>query len=413
MQAETERLQHRPDLPNRGASDPVTPEPKSNMQIDRDLRKLIRKGPSTKKKHRESGEIYLFTIKSATTDVELLKLGRTQADTDTRRKQIKSVCKVKQIGENKRAISENVPFHGYAEKLAHTELVNFRHHWDCTCGREHQEYFDVSEDVALEVFERWRDFCNKKPWTSDGKILPVWEQRLNDWKPTCSGREHEFDHSGLAKNWSEFTSHTPTTIELYVSDAIRLWEDVFPERWQIVAIAELLTIICISPISFWITTWAVVIGSLLLIDLVPTNDLHIFKRIREILSSGSKASNLGGDGKRNGRNDSKLSPSPEGHGLQTPIPREQSMRGLGHLPFTAMQLCRSDDANIVADSSPGAYPNEYPGVTDCESDMEDEGFSSPCAERASRRGALDVMVTLASANPEITVDEDPGMVVVE
>ncbi|KAF4928708.1 hypothetical protein CGCVW01_v001803 [Colletotrichum viniferum] len=412
MHAEAERLQQRPDLPDRGASDPVTPNPKYNSHIDRDLRKLIRKGPSTKSKERETGELYLLQVWSATADVELFKLGRTQADADTRRKQIKGGCKVKRIKENRRTASENVPFHGYAEKLAHTELVNFRYNWGCTCGTKHREYFDVSEDFAVEVFERWTDFCNQRPWTSDGKLLPAWEQRLNN-KPLIRGGDRISDHRELAKHWGNYTSDSPTKMELVVSHAIRVWKDAFPERWQIVAIAELLTIICISPISFWVTMWAIVIGSLLLIDLVVTKNMHIFEWIEGHIIGGLQALKLRSNSEKAGRNDRNLSPSPEGHRMQTPTPSERlTPRGLDHLTFSAMQHGRYDKPSIMTDSSPGAYPNESPGATDCESDMEEVGCSSPCAERASRRRTPNIRVDLASANPENAVNGDSDMAVV-
>ncbi|KAF4874947.1 hypothetical protein CGCSCA1_v005771 [Colletotrichum siamense] len=410
MHEETERRHQRPDLPVRGASDPVTRKSQSTSHIERDLHNLIKDGPSAKNREQQIGNIYLFKVKSATTDVELLKIGRTQKPAETRRKQIKGVCQHIHIEEHRRAVAEMIDFHGYAEKLVHTELANFQHQWVCSCGTSHQEYFDVREDLAVEVFTRWRDFCKQKPWAPDGKILPAWEQRLAN-KPKFGGDDHEPDHWELAKHWRRFTS--PIAVERIASDAIRVWKDLFPERWQFVAIAELLTIICVSPISFWVTTWAVVIGSLLLIDLVVIPDLHLFKWIDRLMSGGLQPFRWGGGGEQGGKGDCNLSASPEGHGMQTPTPSERPTRGVNHPTFTSMYVGRHDDPSIMADSSPGAFPSVSPGATDCESDMEVGVCCSPCAEKASRRRTPDIRVDPASANPEVTVDENFDMEVVE
>ncbi|KAF0322274.1 hypothetical protein GQ607_010563 [Colletotrichum asianum] len=413
MRDEAERRQQRPDLPERGTSDVGSARKKlSSFQIDRNLAKLIKDGPSYKGKETQIGSIYLYKIKLTETDVELLKIGRTQKHPDRRRSQIKGVCAHLEVEEHASAVAEEINFHGFAEKLIHAELANFQHQWVCNCGAKHKEYFDVSEDYAVRVFERWRDFCREQPWTSDGKILPGWGQRLQNMG-RFSGSEKEFNHWELARRWSVFTS--PMTVERVASDAIRLWKDGFPKRWRIVALAEFMTMACISRVSFWTTAWTVIIVGLLLVDLLTTDDMHTLNWIDRLMGGGLQAFMPGVDIKTDSKSSSDQSLSPNSR--QTQMLNASLAQETDNPTPIGTRVSGFGDSHFTDDCSLDATTGESPDAMNCDSSSEDEICSSPSVEVASRRNRVGSGLefsspnteTLAYGNREIEVVDLTGM----
>lgn len=291
IQVRAGRRIQRPNVTERSASDPVTPAKKlSGFQLDGDIAQLIKDGPKKDRiKEKENGSIYFYRVKPRGSEVWLLKIGRTQKHVKERLGQIKGACGHLEIEEHIKAIARDIPFHGFAEKLIHTELGNYQHQWRCDCGTRHREYFRVSEDLAVKVFERWRDFCQEMPWDRDGKILPKWAQRLQN-RAKFYGKERDFDHHEFARRWTAFTA--PMSFERFLSDAIRVWKLGFPNRWLIISLAELLTIICISRHSFWTSIWTTIIVLLLLADLVVTENMHTTDSIFQLMEGGLQSVSL-------------------------------------------------------------------------------------------------------------------------
>lgn len=276
----------RPNVTERSASEPITPGKKSTrsgFQLDGDIAQLIRDGPKGEKL-REKGSIYFFKFRPRGSEVILMKIGRTQNSTAKRLREIVGACQHIEREEHPRAVARDIPFHGFAEKLIQKELGNYQHRFQCFCGTKHKEYFQVSEDIAVKVFERWRDFCQEEPWDKNGKILPKWARRLQNRSKFCGSEAREFDHYEFARPWDAFT--TPTPFERFLSDAILVWELGFPNRWLIISLAELLTIICISHQSFWTSTWTTVIVTFLLLDLVVTENMHTTTHISQLMEGG-------------------------------------------------------------------------------------------------------------------------------
>lgn len=292
MHARTPSRNQRPTVTERSASEPVTPGKKlllSGFQLDGDIAKLIEDGPKGEKsREKEKGSIYFYKVKPRDSEVNLMKIGRTQSHPKKRLRQIQGICKHLVCEEHAKAIARDVPFHGFAEKLIHTELSNYQHKFKCVCGTEHTEYFQVSEEIAVKVFERWRDFCHEEPWDAKGIILPMWARRLQNRTKFGGPETLDFDHHEFSGPWDAFIS--PTSFERFLSDAILVWELAFPNRWMIISLAELLTIVCISRQSFWTSVWTMIIVFFLLADLVITENLHTTSHITQLMSGGLQSS---------------------------------------------------------------------------------------------------------------------------
>lgn len=288
---QAKRMRKRPNVTERSASEPVTPGRKlSAFQLDDDIAQMIKDGPQMNKgKDKENGSIYLYKVRPRGSEMWLLKIGRTQKHVKGRLGQIRGACGHLEIQEHSRAVARDVPFHGLAEKLIHMELGNYQHQWLCDCGTRHREYFLVSDDIAVRVFERWRDFCQEKPWDPNGKILPKWAQRLQN-RARFNGEEREFDHHEFARRWSAFTA--PMSFERFLSDAVRVWRLAYPNRWMIISLAELLTIVGTSRHSFWASIWTSIIIVLLLGDLVVTENMHATASISQLMEGGLQSFSL-------------------------------------------------------------------------------------------------------------------------
>ncbi|WDK16940.1 hypothetical protein CGRA01v4_08223 [Colletotrichum graminicola] len=249
-QNEAERKGQRPSAAERSASVPTTPSKKlSGAQLDSSMAKLIRNGPSKDTEcHLKDGGLYLFHP-------------------------LKSIW-------HSTAMAENIPFYGFAEKLIHAELGNYRYNQPCLCTRRHREYFEVSEKIAVEVFPRWRDFCKKRPWDNGGTIKTVWGKRL-DARAAFDGPGQDFDHGKFGRHWGTYTM--PWLVERVLSDAIHQGKRWFPNRWQAVAVAEMFTIIFLSPASVWVHVWMAAVAALLLIDTVVIADLHATASVVQLM----------------------------------------------------------------------------------------------------------------------------------
>ena len=382
MHESTGRRFLRPNVTGRSVSDPVTPGKKlSGFQLDGDIAQLIKDGPKRDKgKEKEDGSIYLYRVKPRGSDVWLLKIGRTRKHARERLSQIKGVCGHLEIEEHTKAVARDIPFHGFAEKLIHTELSNYQHQWLCDCGRKHREYFLVSDDLAVKVFERWRDFCQEKPWDHSGKILPKWAQRLQN-RAKFNGEERDFDHHEFARRWAAFTS--PLSSERFLSDAIHVWKLGFPNRWLITSLAELLTIVCISRHSFWASAWTTIIVILLLADLMVTENMHTTAHIFQLMEGGLQSVSLRPQPPQDAIMAESEGPALENSPRSAPRQQESGETAAGPRERSAAAYTCNRNGIDTRQSMDGDNSGDFRGFTDDEDDWDGDARSPASVDTIS------------------------------
>ncbi|POS78039.1 hypothetical protein DHEL01_v203572 [Diaporthe helianthi] len=105
----------------------------------------------------------------------LIKIGRSK-NHQMRMKQIGKQCKY----APHTVFAHFMPRHGMVERLAHTQLHNFRlRDVGCTgCGARHEEWFQSDVRLAEDVVELWKAFVERSPYDEQGAVLPVWRERL-------------------------------------------------------------------------------------------------------------------------------------------------------------------------------------------------------------------------------------------
>ncbi|GKT61562.1 hypothetical protein ColTof4_02802 [Colletotrichum tofieldiae] len=403
MQDETERRGQRQTVTERSRSDPaIRAKGLSGFQLDGDIAKLIKDGPKTVKE-REPGSIYLYKVKPRGSGLRLLKIGRTQNHPKDRGKKISRVCGHLEVDEHAKAVARSIPFHGFAEKLILLELKNYQHKWLCDCNTRHNEYFQVGEDIAVEVFERWRDFCEKKPWDPSGKILPAWDQRLK----TRSGFDdpaQDFDHRKFARRWTAFTA--PMPFEELSSDAIRVWNSGFPNRWKIVAVVELLTMACVSWHSSWTAAWCGIIAVLILIDELATENMFTTTRISRLMEGGFQSLVLWYRSLNDGNVVETEGPASETSPEKVPCQqsRREAVPGLWE-----ESDCVSDEA-LVDVGDPMDSEND---ATSPESEDEKEGSDSDASSSASVESveivSVQYRVPVKQESPSLHVQKSSGL----
>ena len=139
------------------------------------------------KYHVGNGYIYMFTLKEYPGYV---KIGVTDSHPDRRRDEWGAKCKIKCVytkdPNNKRFSNNRI-----VERLIHAELYNKRRDFRCKeCNvrhslhpdlatKRHVEWFQISEDEAREVVEKWRSWViTHQPFTPLGTLRDFWRFRL-------------------------------------------------------------------------------------------------------------------------------------------------------------------------------------------------------------------------------------------
>ncbi|KAJ8118430.1 hypothetical protein OPT61_g572 [Boeremia exigua] len=137
---------------------------------------------------------YLYILRNPKTP-GLLKLGCSVNAID-RAKQHKAKCGLETSWVH---ISNCVTKMKRAEKLAKLDMAHLRKDWKCSsCSQTHTEWFQVDEDQARKVAERWITWINdQSPYTQSGTLQPIWAW-LMDFHRTPRG---DFDHNARWAHW--------------------------------------------------------------------------------------------------------------------------------------------------------------------------------------------------------------------
>jgi hypothetical protein len=149
------------DLPN---FLPYKSAPVTDAKIAKDLEKAMKKNLSNYDlKH---GHIYMFWDIG---NFGMVKIGRTN-NLDRR---MKEWSKCKQTHSYHTSTHQASVSHVQRiERLIHIELINSRRKLPCsTCpkAKMHIEWFDVTEQRALQVFQKWHEWMLKEPYAEDAK----------------------------------------------------------------------------------------------------------------------------------------------------------------------------------------------------------------------------------------------------
>ena len=193
----------------------------------------------------EDGYIYIFKSKpDAFPGSKYVKIGMTKQTPEKRIREWRSKCKLEfefihiEDAKDKRFLHNRA-----VERIVHTELYNERRKYKCNlCGHkhdlelgakdarrtptEHGEWFEITEEKALEVVNKWRDWVIKnEPYRPDGSLRTRWE-----WK--CKAAS--FWMNGTEADWIAWREFNSVENFRYVSLHLKNWlEKIIPPLWEI------------------------------------------------------------------------------------------------------------------------------------------------------------------------------------
>ncbi|KAI7537872.1 hypothetical protein KC331_g10690 [Hortaea werneckii] len=164
-------------------------------------------------------------------ELDLVKIGYTTASVSDRVRQIRSQCRASSQPWQIEHDDSNTPIFAYRrlEKLVHDDLAPHRWFFLCKCGSakrnankviEHQEWFDVSPEIAIKTIKLWRNFLLRNPYgeplkNTDMPLKGSWNARIKEYKEADCKEKHEAHGTRLVR-WRTLLGiedpHEPTKV---------------------------------------------------------------------------------------------------------------------------------------------------------------------------------------------------------
>ena len=211
-------------------------EPRSATDIINKLSESLEKNNKKKKVPSEEGYIYIYTSPLCP---NLVKIGATKNFPGDRVKEWESTCKIEcnRIGDHYDSI---FPSFRFVEGLIQEELSNERRSFPCDYCRkksklgpkDHEEWYEISEEHALKVVQRWRRWMLEcSPYKSDGTLTYKWKWKLRtdgvrngDWDAwTQPFTPSDISRYVLHHAWKAFKEYVPVLRGILMHPGLFIW----------------------------------------------------------------------------------------------------------------------------------------------------------------------------------------------
>jgi hypothetical protein len=142
---------------------------------------------------------------------DLLKVGRS-VQVENRGKQHRLACGLVTKWVK---ISNCMPNMKRAEKLALIDMDHLKTKWICSkCSREHQEWFQISEEKAKAVVAKWVTWINKQaPYNAEGNLEPIWGWLIEYRRVPRTAFEDD-DHEARWAHWNKVLSRPSSAAKI-------------------------------------------------------------------------------------------------------------------------------------------------------------------------------------------------------
>ncbi|KAI6847851.1 hypothetical protein KC332_g2224 [Hortaea werneckii] len=149
-------------------------------------------------------------------ELDLVKIGFTTDCISARVRKIGNQCRASSQQWQIEHEASNIPILAFRrlERLVHTDLAPHRWFFLCECGStkgsairltEHQEWYDVSPEIAIKTIKLWRRFLLQGPYGAplqytDMPLKGPWIDRINTCQEADRNEKHE-DHETRLGRW--------------------------------------------------------------------------------------------------------------------------------------------------------------------------------------------------------------------
>ncbi|KAK9784198.1 hypothetical protein AB5N19_03293 [Seiridium cardinale] len=252
--------------PCHAKSEPVARRRPTPAKVDKRIQACLRrKLPETQGTSEKVGNNYIFeAITAECSGQKLVKIGVTKNYEQSRLDNIARNCQHVLVDEQDDPVHMPIRLYKRAEQLMHKELEEYRHSWRCRCKMSHKEYFNVDKEVGLEVVQRWREFCRREPYDSDGKLRPFWADRLNKFNIICGNPGAHLDHESRARRWAKFMN--PDKNEILRHDLKEVVGRLWKWRWQTIGLAQSFLIVLLTRLHVVSFFWFVLLVAGVLVE---------------------------------------------------------------------------------------------------------------------------------------------------
>lgn len=140
----------------------------------------------------------------------LVKIGKSK-DVQARMSKLRHQCKIPDLSRVTDREEVIIDEFEKVEIIVHAALQNFQRDPECKVCKSkgkgldtcHKEWFNVSEDVALQTVQLWRKFAEQKPWDQDGIIKDYWVVMLRDMEAADEKEEWD-DPQRQNERWAKW-----------------------------------------------------------------------------------------------------------------------------------------------------------------------------------------------------------------
>ncbi|KAG4440167.1 hypothetical protein IFR05_004376 [Cadophora sp. M221] len=143
-------------------------------------------------------------------EMPLLKIGKSIHPGD-RIGEIRRECDIKDLERVVDIEDSSCRNYHKIEKLVHEELAGYAQVLLCTGKHkkkggktDHQEWFAVSETVALQTVQRWRRFIDQDPYDDCGILKDVWSNMINKKEFQREEDEDGDEHQKRHRYWTRW-----------------------------------------------------------------------------------------------------------------------------------------------------------------------------------------------------------------
>lgn len=166
---------------------------------------------------------------------DLVKVGLSTVPVKARLEQHERDCKY--IPKKLYATDNQVEYCKRLEALIKADLEHHCHRWTCNehtkkgekITKTHEEFFQVTKDIAVDTLERWKDFMEKEePYGWNRQLRPIWKHLLQARRPEFVAHV-TISHEARQEHW-DFMLAPPETsdyIDMYRQRAYDLAKSMY------------------------------------------------------------------------------------------------------------------------------------------------------------------------------------------